>query len=159
MYQIGSFISYCGQGVCRIDDIRKMNFGKGEQDYLVIAPIVSSGATIYLAADNPKARTKIRPILTKEEIDAILSGVRKERMVWVNDRKARLSQFQQILSQSEPRGLILMAACLQQRKEEKGLPSSELDLLHKAENMIDQEFAFVLDLPKQDIRQYILERI
>ena len=159
MPQEGSFISYSGHGVCRIDGLRKMNFGKGEQDYLVIAPINENGATIYLSADNPKIQTKIRPVLTKAEIDAVLAGIRSERMDWIDDRKARVARFQQILSQSEPRSLLLMAFCLQSRREEKGLPSSELDILHKAQNIIDQEFSFALELPKQEIRQYIRDRV
>lgn len=159
MPQEGSFISYCGHGVCRIDGLRKMNFGKGEQDYLVIAPLRENGATIYLSADNPKIQTKIRPVLTKAEIDSVLAGIRSERMTWIEDRKARVARFQQILSQSEPRTLLLMAFCLQARREEKGLPSSELEILHKAQNIIEQEFSFALELPKQEIRQYIRERV
>ena len=159
MPQEGSFISYCGHGVCRIDGLRKMNFGKGEQDYLVIAPINENGATIYLSADNPNIQTKIRPVLTKAEIDSVLAGIRSERMAWIDDRKTRVAQFQQILSNSEPRSLLLMAFCLQNRREEKGLPSSELDILHKAQNIIDQEFSFALEIPKQEIRQYIHDRI
>ena len=155
MPQEGSFISYCGHGVCRIDGLRKMNFGKGEQDYLVIAPLSENGATIYLSADNPKIQTKIRPVLTKAEIDSVLAGIRSERMTWIEDRKARVARFQQILSQSEPRTLLLMAFCLQARREEKGLPSSELEILHKAQNIIEQEFSFALELPKQEIRQYV----
>lgn len=159
MPQEGSFISYCGHGVCRIDGLRKMNFGKGEQDYLVIAPLSEKGATIYLSADNPKIQTKIRPVLTKAEIDSVLAGIRSEQMTWIEDRKARVARFQQILSQSEPRSLLLMAFCLQARREEKGLPSSELDILHKAQNIIEQEFSFALELPKQEIRQYIYDRV
>jgi len=159
MLQAGSFISYCGHGICRIEGMQKKNFGSGEQDYWVIAPISERGSTIYLAAENPKTRTKIRPVLTKAEIDSVLSGIRSEKMAWIEDRKARVAQFQQILSQSDPKSLLLMAVCLQRRREEKGLPSSELDILHRAQNIIDQEFSFALELPRQEIRQYIHERM
>lgn len=159
MLQAGSFVSYCGHGVCRIEGLRKMNFGRGEQEYLVIAPISENGATIYLPAGKANTPGKLRPVLTKPEIDSVLAGIQAERMAWIEDRKARVARFQQILSQSEPRSLLLMAFCLQARREEKGLPSSELDILHKAQNMIEQEFSFALDLPKQDIRQYIHDRV
>ena len=159
MLQAGSFVSYCGHGICRIEGLRKMNFGRGEREYLVIAPICENGATIYLPAGSSGTAGKLRPVLTKSEIDSVLAGIHDQRMDWIEDRKVRVAQFQQILSQSEPRSLLLMAFCLQTRREKKGLPSSELDILHKAQNMIEQEFSFALNLPKQEIRQYIYDRV
>lgn len=39
MYGKGDYISYGGHGVCRIADVRSMDFGSGEQEYLVIERI------------------------------------------------------------------------------------------------------------------------
>ena len=52
MYGKGDYISYGGHGVCRIADVRSMDFGSGEQEYLVIEPIVSGSTTIYLPSGN-----------------------------------------------------------------------------------------------------------
>ena len=41
MYGKGDYISYGGHGVCQIADVRSMDFGSGEQEYLVIEPIAS----------------------------------------------------------------------------------------------------------------------
>ena len=76
MYGKGDYISYGGHGVCRIADVRSMDFGSGEQEYLVIEPIASGGATIYLPSANKTVQTRMRPVLTREEIDAIISSVK-----------------------------------------------------------------------------------
>lgn len=159
MYGKGDCISYNGHGVCRIADIRKMNFGNGNQEYLVIEPIASGSATIYLPADSPKIQERIRPVLSREEIDAIIDSVKNDRMSWVLDRKLRLSRFQQILSRRDTRELLLLASCLYMRKTEKGLPSGELEILHKVEGMIEQEFSFTLHIRREDIGQYIRDRL
>ena len=72
----GDYISYGGHGVCRIADVRSMDFGSGEQEYLVIEPITSGGATIYLPSSNQTVQTRMRPVLTREEIDVIISSVK-----------------------------------------------------------------------------------
>lgn len=159
MYGRGDYISYSGHGVCRIEDIRKMNFGSGEQEYLVIAPIASGSATIYVPADNPKIRTRMRPVLTRKEIESIISSVKNDQIPWVLDRKLRLSQFQKILSRRDTRELLLLASCLHKRKTEKGIPTSELDMLHKVEGIIEQEFSFTLNISRADIGKYIRERL
>lgn len=159
MYQKGDSISYSGHGVCRIADIRDMDFGNGSQPYLVVEPMASGSATIYLPADNPKALARIRPVLTKEEIDAIIFSVRDDQMPWIPDRKLRLAQFQKILSRRDTRELLLLASCLHKRKTEKGLPTSELEMLHRVEGMIEQEFAFALNMETGNIGQYIREHL
>ncbi len=72
----GDYISYGGHGVCQIADVRSMDFGSGEQEYLVIEPIASGGATIYLPSSNQTVQTRMRPVLTREEIDVIISSVK-----------------------------------------------------------------------------------
>lgn len=159
MYGKGDYISYGGHGVCRIADIRSMDFGSGKQEYLVIEPIASGSATIYLPSANQTVQTRMRPVLTREEIDSIISSVKNDQMPWTVDRKQRTLQFQQILSRRDTRELLLLASCLHKRKSEKGLPTSELDMLHKVEGMVEQEFAFALHISRTEIGQYIRDRL
>lgn len=159
MYGKGDYVSYSGHGVCRIADIRSMNFGNGEQEYLVIEPIASGSATIYLPACNPKIPSRMRPVLTREEIDTIISSVKNDQMPWIPDRKQRMYQFQQILSRRDTRELLLLAGCLQKRRTEKGLPTSELEILHKVEGMVEQEFSFTLNVGRAQIGTYIRDRL
>ena len=159
MYQKGDYISYSGHGVCKISDIRAMDFGSGKKDYYIIEPIAAGCATIYLPRGNLKALSRMRPVLTKEEIDAIIFSVREEQIPWPNDRKVRIAQFQQILSRRDTRELLMLASCLHKRKTEKGLPASELEMLHKTEGMIEQEFSVALNICKEEIGQYIRDHL
>ncbi len=159
MYGKGDYISYGGHGVCQIADVRGMDFGSGEQEYLVIEPIASGSATIYLPSGNPNVQTRMRPVLTREEIDAIISSVKNDQMPWTADRKQRMNQFQQILSRRDTRELLLLASCLHKRKAEKGLPASEIEILHKVEGLVEQEFSFALQISRAEIGPYIRDRL
>ena len=159
MYGKGDYISYGGHGVCRIADIRSMDFGSGKQEYLVIEPIASGSATIYLPSANQTVQTRMRPLLTREEIDAIISSVKNDQMPWTVDRKQRTLQFQQILSRRDTRELLLLAGCLHKRRTEKELPTSELEILHKVEGMVEQEFSFTLNVGRAQIGTYIRDRL
>lgn len=161
MYCKGDYVNYGGQGICRITDIRRMDFGggNGAQDYYVIEPIVSGGATIYLPAENQNVHLRMRPVLTREKIDTIIRSVRNDQMPWVPDRKLRIARFQQILSRRDTRELLLLASCLHKRKTEKGLSASELEMLRKVEGMVEQEFSFALNISRAEIGQYIRDRL
>ena len=125
----------------------------------MIEPIASGGATIYLPSANQTVQTRMRPVLTREEVDAIISSVKTDQLPWILDRKQRMSQYQQILSRRDTRELLLLASCLHKRKTGKGLPTSEIEILHKVEGLIEQEFSFALHISRAEIGQYIRDKL
>ena len=53
----------------------------------------------------------------------------------------------------------MQPGCLHKRRTEKGLPTSELEILHKVEGMVEQEFSFALHISRAEIGQYIRDRL
>ncbi len=159
MYQVGEYVNYGAHGVCRIEDIQEMNFGSGTQNYYVLHPVSQESASYYLPAESEKSNARLRPVMTKEKIDEILSRSEKKRMQWIEDRKQRMQQFQQILSARNVEELLQLAGCLHRRHAEKELSSSDRDILHKAEHAIEQEFSFALNIRPDDIAEYIRQRL
>ena len=159
MYQKGDYINYGGHGICQIDDIRAMDFktGAGKRDYYILHPVCQDGTVFYLPADGSAGRS--RRLLTREEIDGILSGLRDAQMPWITDRKQRTEQFHQILSRRDTGELVLLARCLHLQQGERPLPTAERETLHQVERMIEQEFSFVLGLPPAEVGAYIQSRV
>ena len=93
MYQKDDYVNYGAHGICRIEDIRMMDFqtGGGMQKYYVIRPLNQESATFYLPTDNPKIQERMRPVLTQSEIDDIILSVKNKQMPWIHDRKVRLA--------------------------------------------------------------------
>lgn len=156
MYQKGEYVIYGSNGVCVIEDVRPMDFGTANQEYIVLHPLAQPTAAFYLPQ---RAQGKLRPVLTREKIDAILATVRQEPMPWIEGHKQRLQCFQQILSGRDTAQLLSLAGCLRQRQRCKGLSSTDRDILHRAEGAIRQEFAFALNLQPEEIGSYIQERL
>lgn len=159
MYQKGDYINYGGHGICQIEDIRAMDFktGSGKRDYYILHPICQDGTVFYLPADSSDTRS--RRLLTREEIDGILTGIRDSQMSWIADRKQRTAQFQQILSRRDIGELVLLAKCLHLQQRERPLPTAERETLHQIEHMIEQEFSIVLGLPPTEVGAYIQSKM
>lgn len=163
MYQINEYVNYGIHGICKIEEIKRMSLGSGgtEQEYYILKPVSQESATVYVPTANKKLLERMRPVLSKEEIDGIIRSVRDQKMEWIDDRKKRLAEFQEILSRRDERELLLLASCLYVKAEssEKGLSSSERELLKKVETIIEREFAFSLNLNSGSIAAYISERL
>ena len=65
-------VVYGNNGICTVEDIRIMKFGKDEAVYYVLKPKASSAATLYVPQDKESLVSKMRKLLTREEIDNIL---------------------------------------------------------------------------------------
>lgn len=161
MCQKGEYINYAAHGICKIEDIRVMDFqtGSGAQEYYIIKPIQQGSATIYLPVSNPKNKERMRPVLSQDEIDSIIVSVKNEEIPWPSDRKKRVAQFQEMISRHDERELLLLASCLHRQLITKGLSSGERDLLKKVEGIIEQEFSFSLQISACNIGEYIRQKL
>ena len=157
------YVHYGAYGVCRVEDLRSMRFGPGEplREYYVLRSVDQHGADIYVPADNPALTARMRPVLSREEIDHLLAGCREERLPWVEDRRQRLDAFRDILCRGDERELLLLARCLYQKSREtaKGLSSTDAQILKKAESMIAQAFSFSLHIGTQQVGGYIRRKL
>ena len=69
--------------------------------------------------------------------------------------------FRDILCRSDERELLLLARCLYEKSLEsaRGLPSTDAQILKKAEAVISQTFAFSLHIDKQQVGGYIRRKL
>ena len=74
----GSYVVYGTNGICIIEDRTLMSFISGEKKspYYILRPVSSLESTIFVPIDNDQLMAKLRPLMTKEEIDALLLGMR-----------------------------------------------------------------------------------
>ena len=169
MYQYfkGEYINYSGSGVCLISEIGVPNFDKSSTDlYYILNPVEDKSTTIFVPANNHLLLSRMRKLLTKEEIDELIDSIKHESIEWIDDRKKRTETFGNIIKQNDPFELLKVIACIYKRKEQlskyKGsrkLSFSDLDFLERTERLIEGEFSFVLGIPPFDIAGYIRKKI
>ena len=80
----GEYVVYGTNGICLVEDIKMMRFAlDAEKDpYCILKPASNGSSTIYVPLNNEKLMGKLRPIMTKEEIDSLLLGMRDKEISW-----------------------------------------------------------------------------
>lgn len=165
-YFKGEYINYSGSGVCLISEIGTPDFDKSLDPYYILNPIEDKATTIFVPLNNPLLLSRMRKLLSKEEIDSLILTIKHESLEWIDDRKKRTEDFGNIIKQNEPLELLKLIVCIYKKKnqfaENKGnrkLSFSDLDLLERAEKLIEGEFSFVLGIPSVDIAEYIRKKV
>lgn len=120
MFCKDDYVNYSTSGICRIEDIRFMSFGKKSagHDYYVLKPINQNAESIFVPADNDKLTERMRPILTHEQIDEVILSVKNDDLLWIEDRKQRTKEFKEIIARRDERELLMLASCLYFKSKE-----------------------------------------
>ena len=162
MFSNGDYINYSTWGICRIEDLKFIQFDSKAEGcyYFVLAPVFQKNSTVYVPADNNPA-CGIRPIPSPEQIDEIIDNVKTLNLPWITDRKKRLSYFQKILRDRNETELILMIDRIRNKAldEPRALSGADIKIMKEAELIIEREFSFSLKLNADDIGDYIRRKL
>ena len=163
MFYKNDYVNYSTYGICKIQDIRFMKFSisPDRRKYYILKPVDQEKASLFVPVDNQRLAARMKRVLSPKEIDDIILSIKNKKLLWVNDRKQREKQFQEILLRRDERELLLMIGCLyvKSKESEKGISSTDMQILKKAEHIIEQEFAFSLQISTKSIRNYIREKL
>lgn len=165
MYKINDAIVYGSQGVCKITDIEEKSVGGVKRAYYVLKPVNDKGATIYVPTDNEFVLKKMRRLLSKEEINRLIDSMPNEDAIWLSNENERKELYKRILADGDRLELIKMIKAIYAHKKEreaegKRLHMSDERYFKDAEQILYNEFEYVLDLAgKDDLMAYVLNRI
>lgn len=167
MFQIGQTVSYGTMGICTIEDIRQealSRAGTQKQEYYVLRPMATPTCITYVPTTNKTLTARMRPVMTKEQIDALIDGVHGRDMEWIEDTRQRTDAWQKILSGGISGELLLLVACLYTEKQKKSREGKKFcatdeKIMSGAERMIGEEFSCALNIPPNDVPAYIARRM
>lgn len=165
MFQVNDVIIYGTQGVCKIAGTEEKSVSGTKRMYFVLKPVSDKGATIFVPTDNQVVLKKMRRLLTKDEIHALIDSMPKENAVWVTDENARKERYKEVLASGDHLELIKMIKAIyahkkQREAEGKRLHMSDERFFKDAEQTLYNEFQYVLDIDgKEDLMTYIFARI
>ena len=162
-FVIGELVSYGTNGICTIEKIEMMSMVSDEPEmpYYVLKPEGNSASTVYVPLHNEKLVSRMRKLLTAEEINQMLEATTREHIDWNNDRRYRNDSFHRILSNGVSKEMLMMIQCIEKRKEElinegKKLPATDTTTLKQAEKLVSEEFSRVLGLDINQIESYVM---
>lgn len=162
----GDYIRYSTNGVCLVKDVTKLDYTdkNNMNDFYILSPVSTSSSTIFVPVNNQNLVSNMRPLLTKDQIDGILEDVKENCFTWVEDRKLRTDTFKTVVKTADQKELVSLIRCIYAKKREltdegKKLSSVDESILEQAEKLVEDEFGFVLNITKDEVKTYIKEKL
>ena len=164
MFSVDEIVRYGGSGVCRIQEIAFIRFGRTRERYYILKPVYQNSSLIYVPVDNEALVSKMRPVLTREEIDLLIKEMPSVETAWEEDPQARKTSFDALLRSSECRDLIVLIKTLREHRDRrqkigKALHVTDETYLREAQRLLYDEFAGPLGLKPAQVDDYINEKL
>ena len=102
--------------------------------------------------------------MTKQDVDALIDSIPSRTPTWIVNEKERKEVYKNILASGDHASIISMVQALYLRKKEreaegKRLHMSDEYFMKDAEQLLYNEWQYVLNVDKPELMAYILERI
>lgn len=164
MYKINEAVLYGANGICVITDIEEKKLDKEQKKYYILKPVFDKSSTLYIPVDNEALCNKMRKILSVEEIYRLVNTINNEEMIWIDNEQERNKKYQEILKSGDRLEIMKMIKCLyehQQKLKNTGKKFHVADerIMRSAESILHQEFAYVLDIKREQVIPFILNNL
>ena len=160
MLQVGSQVVYGIHGVCSIIDVEIRIVDRKKVEYFVLAPIEQPNARFYVPMRNGVALSKLRPLLTKPQLEALLVSEDTHQDCWIPDENRRKQKYRELISAADRAALISMIRALHRHREEQLAAGRKFHLcdenfLRDAHKLLCSEFSLVLGISQAEVDNYI----
>ena len=165
MFKKGENVLYGANGIYIVEDIRCEDFlGEKREYYVLSQPERKSNDKVFIPLDNEKLVSQIKPLLTREEIFAMIKSIPSEPMKWINETRARSEHFKNIFARADRAEITHLAITVYLRKiemesQEKKIFVSDENTLARAEKLIYDEFSRSIDIPRENVIQFIMDEM
>ena len=164
MYSIKDRVHYGSSGVCEIQEITTMRFGRKRERYYVLKPVYQKTSLIYVPLENEELVSRMRPVLSREEVDALIRSMPTVETAWQEDPQVRKASFDELMKRHSCADLIVIIKTISAHKEVrqargKSLHVSDETYLREARRLLFDEFAGALGILPSQVDEYIQEKL
>lgn len=156
MFEIGRYVVYRAEGVCRISDIRVERFGAlPDRTYYILTPLNDEKSTVFVPVDNGELVGMMRPLLSAEEISGLAEKLKGKTLEWIPNSRARSAYYRELLAGGNREDLIRLVNTLTAHEEttaasRKKTSSTEEYFLRTAIKMLYREFSVTAGLRAEE---------
>mgnify|MGYP003323350948 CR=1 FL=1 len=106
----------------------------------------------------------MRKVMTKEDVDALIDSMPDKTPIWISNENERKEAYRKILASGDQAAIISMVQALFIHKKEreaegKRLHMSDEHFMKDAEQLLYNEWQYVLNVDKAGLMAYIFERL
>ena len=112
MYNKNDIVLYGNQGVCKVFDIVEKEMANEVNEYYVLKPVNDVHSTVYVPTQNEKLTSKMKKILSVEEIYDLINDMPNEKEIWIDDFNERKETYSKILYSGDRKELIRLIKTL-----------------------------------------------
>ena len=164
MFEVGDYIIYGSNGVCRITDIGPIKVPGIPSDrlYYTMVPCYIRDSEIHTPVDNEKV--VMRRVMSKDEAEDFITSISDIDELQIIEEKRRELEYKQAVLTCDPDVLVGLIKTIQARMDErtaegKKVTSSDAKYFRLAEDSLYGELAISLDMEKDEVRDYVKERV
>lgn len=160
MLKLNDTVVYGVTGVCTVEGIEEKKFGKLKRKYYVLRPVNKTTSAVFVPADNEQLLSKVKRLLSADEIKSLLHSLANEPDFWFEDESIRRVRFNEVMLSGDRRECILMMCALknhQKRLSEKGkrLHLSDERALKEAQRLIHDEISYTMNIDFDEVSNFI----
>jgi CarD family transcriptional regulator len=164
MFQINDVVVYGSQGVCQIVDIEEKKIDGKVKQYFVLKPKDDKGATCFVPTWNEQVLAKMRKVMTKQEVNALIDSMPGKKPSWIVNENERRETYKKILAGGDQTAIISMIQALYLHKKDREAAGRRLHMaderfLKDAEQLLYNEWQYVLNVNQAGLMTYIFNRI
>lgn len=163
MLAVGQTVVYGTQGVCTVKELSMLKLGKTKGEYYVLSPLDDPGSTVYVPTANEKLMSRLHPVLSSDEADALIIEAINEPLEWIVSDNERKAVCDEIVKNGSRKQLMQLIAMLYRRREalkdqKKHFHNVDAQYLKTAERMLHGELAYALGINADEVADYIRSR-
>lgn len=157
MYEVGDRMVYGVHGVCRVAGCEERKVDRRRQRYLVLEPIGQAGSQYMVPTENQAAMAKLHPLLTRQELEGLLSSPQVHTVSWISDENQRKQRYREIMVSGDRQQMMQMVYTLYRHREAQAAAGKKCHVtdeffLRDAEKLLIGEMAVVLDLDQEQAK-------
>lgn len=164
MFELGEYIVYGRNGVCKVIEIGTLEVGGASKDklYYTLIPKYSNGSKFFTPVDNKKV--VMRSVISIEEANALIDDFKNIETIWVADDMRREDVYKKSIKRCDSRELVKIIKTIYLRKksrisEGKKVTISEEKYLKMAEDSLFGELAIPLQMDKDKIHEFVMAKL
>ncbi|MBQ4576551.1 MAG: hypothetical protein IJB07_02350 [Firmicutes bacterium] len=159
MYQIGDQVVYGIHGVCRITAEEQRTVDRKTVVYLVLEPLGQAGTRYLVPTHNEIAMKKLQPMLTPEDLEALIHSERVRTDCWNKDENARKRCYRELISSGDRDSLMRMVYTLYRHKKTqteagKRVHLADENFLRDAERLLIGEISAIKGISPEAAKLY-----
>lgn len=161
----GEYVVYQTVGVCRVEDKTTLNMAGVPKDrlYYILCPDSQKGGTLFVPVGNEE-KHHMRRVLSRQEAEKLLDEMPDLEEIPIKNDKTREEIYKNAVKSCQCREWVRIIKTLYRRKQERisqGRKITVMDdkYLKKAEDNLYAELALAFDIPKDQVVDYIREKL